>query len=146
MNQTNSEQTSETITVTVEQQENGQYLCHLSPSLGDRPREEIRCYGQGKEHAIAIALEKLAADYRRMAEEGQNIDWLEVQLDESGKPIEKLYHVILHYERTIEAKSKFEAMHHTIMGNTAIEDAKIFPIAIDPDLPIEESLREDEFS
>ena len=51
-------------------------------------------------------------------------------------PIEKHYHVILHYERIAEAESKFEAMHDTIMGNTVVENAKISVLEISPDLQI----------
>jgi hypothetical protein len=40
-----------------------------------------------------------------------------VEISDSGEPINKYYHVILHYERIAEDESKFEAMHNTIMGN-----------------------------
>lgn len=55
----------------------------------------------------------------------------------TGEPITKHYHVILHYERIAEEESKFEAMHNTIMGNTVVENANITVIEIDPDIPIE---------
>ena len=42
-------------------QPNGQYLCQLSPNLSDEPRADIQCYGQTKEYAIEIALEKAEA-------------------------------------------------------------------------------------
>jgi hypothetical protein len=43
---------------------------------------------------------------------------------------------MLHYESTITALSKFEAMHDTMMGNTVVENAKTTVIEISPDLPI----------
>ncbi|MGM3307216.1 hypothetical protein ACSQ6I_14800 [Anabaena sp. WFMT] len=125
------------ITITLQPQSNGQYICQLSPSLSDSPRENIQCYGQTKEHAIAIALEQLADEYRRIAEEQQNIDWLTVERSDSGEPITKHYHVILHYERIAEEESKFETIHNTIMGNTVVENAKITVIEIDPEIPID---------
>lgn len=94
-------------------------------------------YGQTKEHAIAIALENLASRYRQQAEESQNIDSLAVEISDSGEPIEKRYHVILHYERIAKDESKFEAMHNTMLGNTVVENAKISIIEIDPDIEIE---------
>jgi hypothetical protein len=53
-----------TIMIALLPQDNGQYICYLSSSLSDSPRENIQCYGQTKEHAIAIALEQLAHEYR----------------------------------------------------------------------------------
>lgn len=132
---------TETITIAVLPQANGQYLCQMSPSLRDRLTHDIRCYGQTKEHAIAIALEQLADEYRRMAEEQQNIDWDAVERIDSGEPIEKQYHVMLHYEDIITAESKFEAMHNTIIGNTVVENAKITVIEIANDLPVESLVR-----
>ncbi|GCL35103.1 MAG: hypothetical protein VKL60_06130 [Sphaerospermopsis sp.] len=124
------------ITITVQPQENGQYICQMSSSLDDT-RQNWQCYGQTKEHAIAIALEQLADEYRRIAEERQNIDWETVERSDSGEPIAKHYHVILHYERIAEEESKFEAMHNTIMGNTVVENAKITVIEIDQSIPID---------
>lgn len=128
---------TETITIAVQPQENGQYVCQLSPALSDRSSDSIQCYGQNKEHAIAIALEQLADEYRRIAEEQQNSDWQAVERSENGEPIVKRYHVLIHYERITEDESKFEAMHNTIIGNTVVENAKITVIEIDSDLPIE---------
>lgn len=130
-----------TLAFTVQPQAHGQYLCHLSSSLSDRSSEPIQCYGQTPEHAFAIALEKLADDYRSLAEEQQNIDWDAVERSETGEPIGKHYHVILHYERIAEAESKFEAMHDTIIGNTVVENAKITVIEIEPDLPVKPLVR-----
>ena len=136
MTEVNPDRITGTITIAVLPQDNGQYVCQISPSLSDSPRENLQCYGQTKEHAIAIALEQLAGEYRRMAEERQNIDWDTVERSEAGEPITKHYHVILHYERIAEEESKFEAMHNTIIGNTVVENAKITVIEIDPDIPI----------
>ncbi len=124
-----------TITINV-QDDNGQYICQMSSSL-EHPRNKIRCCGQTPEHAIAIALEQLASEYRQIVEERQNIDWDLVERSETGEPITKHYHVILHYERIAESESKFEAMHDTMMGNTVVENAKITLIEIDADLPID---------
>lgn len=44
-----------TITITVLPQDNGHYICQMSPDLGDFSQENLQCYGQTKEHAIAIA-------------------------------------------------------------------------------------------
>ncbi|GBE90956.1 hypothetical protein [Nostoc cycadae] len=126
-----------TIAIALQPQDNGQYICQLSSSLSDSPRENIQCYGQTKEHAIAIALEQLADEYRRIAEERQNIAWDTVERAGSGEPITKHYHIILHYERIAEEESKFDAMHNTIMGNTVVENANITVIEIDPDILIE---------
>ncbi|WP_375490827.1 hypothetical protein [uncultured Nostoc sp.] len=141
MTEVNPDHITGTITIAVLLQENGQYVCQISPSLSDFPREDMQCYGQTKEHAIAIALEKLADDYRRIAEERQNIDWDTVERSDSGEPIAKRYHVILHYERIAEEESKFEALHNTIMGNTVVENANITVIEIDPDIPIDPLMR-----
>lgn len=137
MTEANPDQVGGTISIAVFSQDNGQYVCQLSPSLDDQSGDEIQCYGQTKEHAIAIALEQLADDYRRMAEERQNIDWDTVERSESGEPIEKQYHVMLHYEDIITAESKFEAMHNTIMGNTVVENARITVIEIASNLSVE---------
>lgn len=59
----------------------------------------------------------------------------------SGEPIIKHYHVILHFAHTIEAESKFQAMHDTLMGNLVVENAKITVIEISPDLQIPPVMR-----
>ncbi|MCC3423353.1 MAG: hypothetical protein JGK12_05340 [Microcoleus sp. PH2017_01_SCD_O_A] len=137
MTQINPDRTTGTITIDVCVQSNGQYLCQISSSLSDRPNDTMNFYGQTKEHAIAIALEHLADEYREKAEESQNIDSLAVELSDSGEPINKYYHVIVHYEEISEAESKFEAVHNTIMGNTIVENARLAAIEIDPDIEIE---------
>lgn len=126
----------ETITINVEADENEQYIC-ISSSSVDQLRDENRYCGQTREHAIAIALEKLASEYRQIAESGQNQDWLAVERSESGEVIQKHYHVILHYERIGIAESKFEAMQDTLLGNTVVENAKITLIEIDANLPVQ---------
>jgi len=137
MTQMNPDGITETISITVLPQDNGQYVCEILSSLSASASDNIRFYGQTKEHAIANALEKLADDYRSSAEDSQDIDSLAVELSETGEPIEKHYHVILHYERIASAESKFEATHDTILGNTVVENAKISVIEISPDIPIE---------
>lgn len=121
MTQMNPDQITGAISITVLSQENGQYVCQISSSLGDRSQDYTHFYGQTKEHAIANALEQLAEDYRSSAEDSQNIDSLAVERKDSGAPVEKHYHVILHYERIEKAESKFEATHDTILGNTVVE-------------------------
>ena len=125
MTQINPDRTAGTIAIDVCAQSNGQYLCQISSSLSDRPDDRMNFYGQTKEHAIAIGLEHLASRCRQKAEESQNIDWDAVEISDSGEPIEKRYHVILHYERMAKDESKFEAMHNTMLGNTVVENAKI---------------------
>lgn len=71
-----------------------------------------------------------------MAEKQQNVDWDAVERSSTGEPIEKPYHVMLHYEDIITAESKFEAMHNTILGNTVVENATITVIEIASDLPV----------
>jgi len=133
-----------TITVNTLSQDNGHFVCQMSSALSDRPVQEVSYSGQSKEHAIAIALEHLAGKYRQIAEELQNIDHLEVEHSESGEPIIKHYHVVLHYEDIREAESIFEALQDTVMGNTVVENAKINFIQIDPDLPVESFSKYDE--
>jgi hypothetical protein len=128
---------SGTIAITVFPQGNGQYFCELSSSLGGASESKIGCHGQTQDHAIAIALEQLADEYRNKVEEGQGLEALAVERSESGEIINKHYHVILHYERIAEDESMFEATHNTIMGNTVVENAKITVVEIDPDLPID---------
>jgi hypothetical protein len=132
---------SGTIAITVFSQENGQYFCELSSSLGSDPKSDIGCHGQTQSHAIAIALEQLADEYRNRVEEEQGLEALAVERSESGEVINKHYHVILHYERIAEDESMFEATHNTIMGNTVVENAKITVVEIDPDLPVEPIVR-----
>jgi hypothetical protein len=124
------------MTITIRHQDNGHILSELAPTLDGQAGEPVRCYGQTPDHAIACALEQLAKQYRQIAEAQQNPDWYTVEESESGEPIEKQYHVMLHYESTITAPSKFEAMHDTMMGNTVVENAKTTVIEISPDLPI----------
>ncbi|MHC0068057.1 hypothetical protein ACWATR_35095 [Nostoc sp. UIC 10890] len=124
-----------TITINVQADDHGQYVCELLSSV-DQPTDEIRCCGQTREHAIAVALEQLASKYRQIAEEGQNQDGLAVERSESGKVIQKHYHVILHYERIGITESKFEAMQDTLLGNTVVENAKVTLIEIDANLPV----------
>ena len=113
----------------------------MSTDLSECPTSDIRCYGQTKEHTIAIALEQLADRYRQIAEDSQNRGWDAVERTEAGEAIAKHYHLILHYERIAEAESKFEAMHGTLLGNTVVENAKITVVEIEADLPIKPLIR-----
>ncbi|MFN9059186.1 MAG: hypothetical protein ACK5WL_04075, partial [Pseudanabaena sp.] len=108
--------------------------------LPDPSQSTINRYGQTQEHAIAIALEQLADRYRQIAEDQQNVDMLTVERSPDGEAISKLYHVTLHFECTIDAESKFEAMHDTIMGNTVVENGKITVIEVSEDLPFADTL------
>jgi phosphoribosylformylglycinamidine (FGAM) synthase PurS component len=137
MTQINPDSITETISLTVLPHTNGQYICEMSTDLSECPTSDSRYYGQTKEHTIAIALEQLAARYRQIAEKRQNRDWDAVERTETGEPIPKSYHVILHYERIAEAESMFEAMHDTIIGNTVVENAEITLVEIADDLPIQ---------
>jgi hypothetical protein len=141
MTDINPDRITGTLSIAVSPQVNGQYVCQMTSSLSDRSEENIQCYGQTPEHAIAIALEQLADTYRQMAEERQNLNWDTVQRSASGEPFEKQYHVMLHYEDIITAASKFEAMHDTIIGNTVVENARITVIEIADDLPVAPLLR-----
>jgi hypothetical protein len=144
MTQINPDRISGTISLEVFPQENGQYVCEISQSLSvgeasplANRSDNFKFYGQTKEHAIAIALEHLADEYRQKVEDDQDIDSLAVERSDSGEPIQKHYHVILHYERIAEDESRFEAVHNTILGNTVVENAKISVIEIASDLQIE---------
>ncbi|BCL39734.1 hypothetical protein [Nostoc sp. MS1] len=85
--------TTRTITINVQAGENNQYICELLSPI-ESSSKEIRCCGQSEEHAIAIALEQLASQYRQIVEEKQSIDWETVERSSTGEPIQKRYHVI----------------------------------------------------
>ena len=140
MPETNQNLISENLSIAVPLANKGSYLCQLSNPLQDPSQNTIHCYGQTQEHAIAIALEQLAVRYRQIAEDQQNVDMLTVERSPDGEAISKLYHVILHFECTIDAESKFEAMHDTIMGNTVVENGKITVIGVSEDLPFADIL------
>lgn len=74
MTEVNPDQITGTISITVSPQDNGQYVCQMSSSLSNRSRDDTRCYGQTKKHAIAIALEQLADEYRSCIDENQSQD------------------------------------------------------------------------
>jgi predicted component of type VI protein secretion system len=122
--------------INVQADENNQYICQLSSPV-ESSANEIRCCGQSEEHAIANALEQLASQYRQITEERQNTDWEAVEYSAAGEPIQKRYHVILHYERIRKAESKFDALQDTLLGNTVVENAKVNLIEIDEKLPIQ---------
>lgn len=124
------------ISITTSIDTDGRHVCELSLTLDDA-RETICCEGQSADHAIAIALEQLASQYRQSAEAQQNIGWDDVEKSADGETTAKHFHVILHYERRAEDISKFEAMHNTIIGNTVVENAQISVIEIDAQADIE---------
>ncbi len=124
-----------TITMNVHTNDQGQFVCQMSSVL-DPPRADTTCYGQTAEHAIAITLEQLASSYREMVELEQNRDLDAVEFSETGKPIKKRYHIVLHYENIRETKSKFHALEETILGNSVIEDGTISLIEINKNLPV----------
>lgn len=106
----NPERTNRTISITVLPQANGQYLCQMSTDLSDCPTNDTLCYGQTKEHVIAIALEQLANHYRQIAEQQQNRDWDAVEQTEAGELIAKHYHVILHCERIAGIEPRYDTV------------------------------------
>lgn len=120
----------------VEPQANAQYMCRIAASNEAEGQPQV-FYGQSQNHAIAVGLEHLAEAYRQAAEAEQNLDWEAMERSESGQPVEKRYHVVLHYERVAEEESKFEALHNTIIGNTVVENATIAIVQIASDLPVE---------
>lgn len=124
------------LSLTVTAQENEQYICRVTSSLGEQTGDTKTFRGQNQNHAIAIALEKLAADYRQAAEEEQQIEWDAIECSEAGTPVQNYYHVVLHYETIAEDESKFYAMHNTIMGNTVVENATITIVQVEPDFAI----------
>jgi hypothetical protein len=72
-NKTN--QIAGSLEIMVVPKDDGLYVCRLSrlpevPATG-APLTDILCDGQTPEHALAIGLEQLAAEYRRLAEESQ---------------------------------------------------------------------------
>ena len=121
------------ISITALPQENGRYLCQISPSLSDQARPGQVFYGQTKDHAVAVALEHLADQFREAAEASQKQESVSSDVEAAEQPQERLYHVILHYEGTIKAESRFDALHDTRMGNTVVENAKSVAIEISPD-------------
>jgi hypothetical protein len=138
--------------VTVFAKEAGHYVCQLSrsPEVGAKlalkagakqaidntPVADILCDGQTPEHALAIALEQLASEYRQMAEESQGIPTLAVEKTAEGEAIKKYFHVTVHFEGIFKDESKFEAIHNTLVGNTVVENAAVTAIAIDPGLQV----------
>lgn len=123
--------------IAVVPKENGHYACELTLSLGGRTEPTKSFHGQNPDHAIANALEELADAFRTQAEADQALVWDAVDQSTSGQPIEKRFHVILHYERVALEESKFEALTNTLMGNTVVENAEVSIIKVDSDLPIE---------
>jgi hypothetical protein len=124
------------ISLTVLIQDNGHILCERVVEAEGQPGDAQPFYGQSQNHAIAVALEQLAEEYRKAAGEDDQSDWDAVVRSPEGDIIQQRYHVILHYERIAEDESKFEAMHNTLMGNTVVENATLAVIPVDESLPI----------
>jgi hypothetical protein len=130
------------VNLTLTSESSGQVLCQrIVQQDQDQPGDPQTFAGQSQNHAIAIALEHLAEQYRKAAEDEQAGDWDAVERSPNGDIIQQRYHVILHYERIAEDESKFEAMHNTIMGNTVVENATIAVIKVDEALPLEPIVR-----
>jgi hypothetical protein len=129
------------IALAVVAQENGHIVCERRVMQEGQSEAAQVFYGQTRNHAIAIALEQLAEDYRKAADSEVQGNWEAVERLPSGDTILNLYHVVLHYERIAEDESRFEAMHNTLMGNTVVENATLTVIPIDDQLPIEPILR-----
>ncbi|WP_026101127.1 hypothetical protein [Synechococcus sp. PCC 7336] len=125
------------IAINVIPQVNGSYICEATSLLDREAAQTNRFHGQSPKHAIAIALESMARTFRMEAVTEQNINALEVERSPSGEVKERRFHVILHYERVAEEESMFEAMLHTHLGNTIVEQAETSIIQVNPDLPIE---------
>jgi hypothetical protein len=117
--------------------QDGQFLCALKSEFMGHSLPSRGYRGQSVHHAIAIALEHLASDFRREAAANQKIDFDAVDRTPSGKVLEKRYHVILHYECVTKDESKFEAAHNVRLGNQVVENAEITVIQIDDGLPID---------
>jgi hypothetical protein len=143
------DETTDTLKIKVLPKGDGQYVCRLSRSpkvpakllASSSHKADISCDGQLPEHAIAIALEQLAAKYRRLAEEIQSIPTLSVEKNAEGKVIEKCFHVTVHFEGIFKGKSKFEVIHNTLMGSTVVESAWVTAIEIDPALHVAQAER-----
>ncbi|MEM9215271.1 MAG: hypothetical protein AAGD25_13090 [Cyanobacteria bacterium P01_F01_bin.150] len=115
--------------IELQQLDNGQYSCQLGLAFENDTESGVQCYGQTADHALANALEHLAAHYRQRTENQQNLNCT----DEARKGH---FHVILHYERIAENETVWESSFNTIIGNTVVENAQISVIEIQPTLPI----------
>jgi hypothetical protein len=113
----NSDRMTGTIAITVLPQANGQYICQILPALSDPEREEIQCYGQTQEHAIANALEQLSDSYRQKVEEQQKLDWDTVERTKTGEAIDAETR-----EQAIEALKQLMNQH--------LEKSEIIPLEI----------------
>jgi hypothetical protein len=131
--------------IIVAPEDDGLYVCRLSRSpemqVTGTSLADIICDGQTPEHALAIGLEQLAAEYRRLAEESQAIPALAVEKTAAGNVIEKYFHVTVHFEGILRDESKFEVIHNTLVGNKVVENAEVTAIAIDPRLHVAQAER-----
>lgn len=117
------------IPMTLQPLDNGQHICKLGLAFKNDTESGFQCYGQTADHAIANALEHLAAHYRQQTTNQQRLDWTDEE--KTGH-----FHVILHYERIAENETVWESSFNTIIGNTVVENAQISVIEIQPTLPI----------
>jgi hypothetical protein len=131
--------------IMVAPKDDGLYVCRLSRSpqmqVTGSSLADITCDGQTPEHALAIGLEQLAAECRRLAEESQAIPTLAVEKTAAGDVIEKYFHVTVHFEGILRDESKFEVIHNTLIGNKVVENAEVTAIAIDPTLQVAQAER-----
>jgi hypothetical protein len=96
--------TTGSLKIVILPKDNGLYACQLLSEIefsktnlhSDFPKTDILCDAQTPEHALAIALEQLAANCRQLTEDSQNIDCLTVEKNSSGKVIENFFHVTIH--------------------------------------------------
>jgi hypothetical protein len=141
INETNkNNEIAGSLEIMVASKDDGLYVCRLSRSpevqVTGTSLADIVCDGQTPEHALAIGLEQLAAEYRRLAEESQAIPDLAVERTAAGEVIEKYFHVTVHFEAISKDESKFEAIHNTLIGNTVVENAEVTVISINSALQI----------
>ena len=134
------------IGITVTPLPNDHCLCEATLTVGGQAHAPRSFHGQNPNHALAMALEDLAREFRLKAEAEQKVDWEAVERSTAGVVLEKRFHVVLHYERVAEDESKFDAMHNTILGNTVIENAEISLVQVDKELPMERWRRREKHS
>jgi hypothetical protein len=128
---------SASISISITREKTGRSVCEATLSIDGRTDLTTKCQGQSANHALALCLENFARKFRNEAEAEQNIPWNAVDRSQAGQFARERYHVTLHYEVVADEGSKFEALHHTLIGNTVIENAEVTIIHIDPELPVE---------
>jgi hypothetical protein len=97
MSQADRPPTHLNINLTLTPESSGQTLCQrIIQQDEDQPGEPQTFAGQNPNHAIAVALEHLAEQYRKAASEDDQSDWQAVVRSPNGDIIQQRYHVILH--------------------------------------------------